>query len=145
MHNYIDLRGSSQNSIGMTLVNSGGQHMPIEGTGTCRFTLPPRPPNHPVASPPNVWNKFSTQPDGPECVVLPRVKYAPLAKFNVISWSSIRENTPDAQLIEEADGSLIVWDRGLNRVIMRFEMKGGLFFLVQPRGRSQVELPEFVR
>jgi hypothetical protein len=56
--------------------------------------------------------------------------HIPEAGVNLISWSQLkRAKCLDLRLFEENDGSLTVREHG--RPLMRFELRDGLFFLVQ--------------
>ena len=76
-------------------------------------------------------------------LTLKNVSHIPEAGVNLISWSQLkRAKGVQLKLVEHDDGSLIVQDRG--RCLMRFELRGGLYFLdqildmpEQPRGLSE--------
>lgn len=63
-------------------------------------------------------------------MTLKNVMHIPDAGVNLISWSQLKRSRGlDLRLVEERDGSLTI--RKGEQAMMRFELRDGLWFLVQ--------------
>ncbi|KAK5555065.1 hypothetical protein LTR46_006695 [Exophiala xenobiotica] len=123
LHSYDTLNPYS-NSLNPRAVGYFGPNpVPIVGAGDCTLSLPSR-----------ITQKTGGSADTPGLVVnrmtIRHVMHIPSAGVNLISWSQLkRAKGLDLNLVEDADGSLSVRNRG--QLLMQFEARDGLFFLVQ--------------
>ncbi|KIW99793.1 uncharacterized protein Z518_10721 [Rhinocladiella mackenziei CBS 650.93] len=108
----------------------GPNPVPIVGAGDCTLTLPALSASGtpaPSKTSATLGERVVTR------VTVHNVMHIPTAGVNLISWSQLkRAKGLDLRLVEERDGSLTVRDR--DRPLMRFELRDGLYFLVQDEG-----------
>ncbi|KIV86618.1 hypothetical protein PV11_02218 [Exophiala sideris] len=99
----------------------------IVGNGDCTLTLPSLSPSDAPAPAAATGNSPGVVVN---FITIKHVSHIPTAGVNLISWSQLkRARGLNLRLVEDDDGSLTV--RNNEQPVMRFELRNGLYFLVQ--------------
>ncbi|KAI1615366.1 hypothetical protein EDD37DRAFT_505420 [Exophiala viscosa] len=99
----------------------------IVGNGNCTLALPSLSPSNAPAPTAAAGNSAGVVVN---FITIKHVSHIPTAGLNLISWSQLkRARGLNLRLVEDDDGSLIV--RNHDQPVMRFELRNGLYFLVQ--------------
>jgi hypothetical protein len=139
MHSYDTLNPYSNKVNPRAVGYFGPNPVPIVGAGDCTFTLPSleRVSELPTAAAHKSIFDFGAANNPTQSgrvvtkMTIKNVMHIPTAGVNLISWSQLkRAKGLDLRLVEEHDGSLTVRNRG-RELLMRFELRDGLYFLVQ--------------